>query len=78
MQAAKIFNVPLASIGILDRKRIWLKAIHNTSGLEGDKVRELPREKSFTAHMLLNDKHEVMVIEDSLEDGRQVSAKPCI
>ena len=70
MQAAKIFNVPLASISILDKKRIWIKSIHNDCGLDNEKVRELPREKSFTAHMLLNEKHEVMVIEDSLEDGR--------
>lgn len=70
MQAAKIFNVPLASIGIVDRKRIWIKSTHNDSSQGNEKVRELPREKSFTAHMLLNDKHEVMVIEDSLEDGR--------
>ena len=71
MQAARIFSVPLASIGILDRRRIWLKATYNTTVQEADKpVRQIPRDRSFTSHMLLNERQEVMVVEDALEDGR--------
>lgn len=71
MQAANIFNVPMASIVILDRKRVWLKAAYNTARQAGSKkVLQVPREFSFTAHMLLSEKHEVMVVEDALEDGR--------
>lgn len=71
VQAAKIFNVPLASIGILDGKRIWVKALYH-AGLPADarRVKELPRHKSFMAHMLLSEKQEVMVVEDALEDSR--------
>lgn len=66
MQAAKIFKVPYAAIAIIDRQRVWFKAVHSKTM----KVYEEPRETSFAAYMLLNEKPEVMVVEDTKEDGR--------
>lgn len=66
VQAAKIFKVPHVEIAIIDRHRIWIKAAHGAPA----KGLELSRELSLTSYMLLNEKKEVMVVEDTAEDGR--------
>ena len=66
MQAAKIFKVPYAAVAIIDRKRVWMKAIHSVN----ERTYEVPRDTSFASFMLLNEKKEVMVVEDTQEDGR--------
>ena len=66
MQAAKIFKVPYAAVAIIDRKRVWMKAIHSAN----ERTYEVPRDTSFASFMLLNEKKEVMVVEDTQEDGR--------
>lgn len=58
--------MPTASIAIIDRQRVWMKAIHSRS----HKLWEEPRETSFVAYMLLSDKREVLVVEDTKEDAR--------
>ena len=68
MQAAKIFKVPTAAICIYDRQRLWIKSLHSLK----QKVTEVPRESSFCSYMLLSPKQEVMVVEDTHEDGRSV------
>lgn len=58
--ACRLFEVPIALIGLVDEKRVWFKSI---SGLT---VRETQVEHSFCAHALNRDT--VMVIEDARND----------
>lgn len=56
-----------------------MKALYqNPTPPDGNRVLMLPREKSFLAHMLLSDRNEVMVVEDSLEDSRYISVSPLV
>ena len=66
MQAAKIFKVPRADIAIIDGHQIWMKAAHGPQA----KGPALSRESSLVSYMLLSEKKEVMVVEDTAEDGR--------
>lgn len=60
--AAKILNVPVALVSLVDEDRQWFKSNH---GLD---VSETPREHAFCAHTL-SDKKELL-IENALDDKR--------
>ncbi|MFJ4828814.1 PP2C family protein-serine/threonine phosphatase [Streptomyces sp. NPDC088747] len=59
--AARLFQVPVASVTIVDEDRIWFKAAH---GLEG--VSEIGREPGLCGSAILAD--ETLVIPDTLTD----------
>ena len=60
--AAALFNVPMATITLLDENRQWFKSCQGTAG------REDPRDASFCAHVVYN--REPMVVVDALSDER--------
>ena len=60
--AAKLFNVPIAYVALLDGERQWFKA---RKGLD---VSEPPRELAFCAHAILKD--ETLLVEDATNDER--------
>lgn len=60
--AADIFDVPMASISLIDDKRQWFKS---AVGLD---ERETPRDIAFCAHIIEN--REIMVVEDTATDAR--------
>jgi PAS domain S-box-containing protein len=60
--AAKICDVPIALISLVDRSRQWFKSRVGFEWLE------TPRETSFCAHTILSSK--TMVVEDTLRDDR--------
>lgn len=59
--AARLFDVPLATVTIVDVDRVWFKAAH---GLEG--VREVGRDPGLCASAVLKDG--TLVIPDTLLD----------
>lgn len=59
--AARLFDVPVATVTIVDTDRIWFKAAH---GLEG--VKEIGRDPGLCASAILAD--ESLVIPDTLTD----------
>jgi sigma-B regulation protein RsbU (phosphoserine phosphatase) len=59
--AARLFDVPVASVTIVDADRIWFKAIH---GLEG--VAEIGRDPGLCGSAILRD--DALVIPDTLTD----------
>ena len=62
-----MFAVPYTAITLIDRQRLWVKAMHCA---DGKHYKEVPRDTSVSAHMLLNEKKEVLVVEVILEDTR--------
>jgi len=62
-----MFATPYASITMLDNQRLWVKAMCSS---DGTKFSEVPRDTSVSAHMLLSEKREVLIVEDILEDTR--------
>ena len=60
--AAALFNVPMATITLIDESRQWFKSCQGTAG------REDPRDASFCAHVVYN--REPMVVVDTLSDER--------
>ena len=60
--AARLFNVPIAIINLLDEDRQWFKSCY---GLD---MRETPREIALCAHAILTD--EVLVVTDARQDAR--------
>ncbi|MFJ7769398.1 PP2C family protein-serine/threonine phosphatase [Streptomyces sp. NPDC097107] len=59
--AARLFDVPVATVTIVDTDRIWFKAAH---GLEG--VAEIGRDPGLCGSAILRD--DAMVIPDTLQD----------
>jgi phosphoribosyl 1,2-cyclic phosphodiesterase/CheY-like chemotaxis protein len=60
--ATALFNVPMATITLVDERRQWFKSCQGTTG------REDPRDASFCAHVV--SKREPMVVVDTLSDDR--------
>lgn len=60
--AMRIFDIPIATVTLVDRDRQWFKACR------GFGVRETPRRDAFCAHTILNDG--VMVVPDATRDER--------
>jgi CheY-like chemotaxis protein len=58
--ATVICDTPIGKIGFVDQERVWLKA---KIGFEFD---EIPRERSFSAHVIL--RSDVLVVSDPLAD----------
>lgn len=67
--AAKIFNVPISTVTILDAHRQWFKAA------VGLNVTETPKNISFCQHAI--DVSEALVIENALDDSR-VNQSPLV
>jgi len=60
--ATALFNVPKATITLVDESRQWFKSCQGTAG------REDPRDASFCAHVVYN--REPMIVVDTLCDER--------
>lgn len=60
--ASKVFNVPVALVGLLDGENLWFKSRH------GFALAEISRENSFCGHAILQD--DILVVEDALNDQR--------
>jgi CheY-like chemotaxis protein len=58
--ATVICDAPIGKIGFVDQERVWLKA---KIGFEFD---EIPRERSFSAHVIL--RSDILVVSDPLAD----------
>lgn len=63
--AARIFNVPIAIISIVDHDRIWFKSHH------GLPVQQIDREAGLCASAILN--HEPYILEDASKDVRSLT-----
>lgn len=63
--AAKIFNVPIALITLVDRDRIWFKSRY---GLEN--VEQIGRDPGLCASAILS--NEIFIIEDAKNDPRSL------
>jgi len=63
--AARLFDAPIAQIGLIDEHREWLKSC------VGSSVRERPRDEAFCAHTILGT--DPLIIEDTLADERFAS-----
>jgi len=62
--AKRLFNVPIATISLVDEDRQWFKSCIGLT------VKETPRDISFCGHAILDD--EVFIISDTLQDERFV------
>lgn len=60
--AAKIFDVPIALVTLIDQDRQWFKSHH---GLEADQT---PRDQAFCAHAIMSD--QVLIVPDTYGDTR--------
>ncbi|NJO85347.1 MAG: GAF domain-containing protein [Synechococcaceae cyanobacterium RM1_1_27] len=61
--AAKIFNVPMAWVALIDTNRQWYKA---KVGIDAD---EAPRELTFCSHAMLNPE-QALIVPDATQDER--------
>jgi diguanylate cyclase (GGDEF)-like protein len=60
--AAKLFDVPIALVSLVDENRLWFKSSH---GLE---MSEMSRDTSFCAHAILGE--DVLLVPDAARDER--------
>lgn len=60
--AARVFDVPVSTLGFIDADRLWFKSAHGLA------LREAERDTSFCAHTILDD--EPLVIGDTTADPR--------
>src|ERR1051326_2614294 len=60
--AARIFNVPISQVSLVDEEREWFKARCGMDGNEGE------RRHAFCAHTILRD--DVLIVEDATRDER--------
>lgn len=60
--ATEYFNVKIATISLIDRKREWFKSCVGLTEKEG------PRDISFCGHAMLA--NEIFIVEDTLKDER--------
>jgi len=60
--ATALFDVPMATITLVDERRQWFKSCQGTAG------REDPRDASFCAHVV--SRREPMIVVDTLNDDR--------
>jgi diguanylate cyclase (GGDEF)-like protein len=60
--AKRIFNVPIATISLIDEKRQWLKSV------QGLNACETSRDTAICSHTILQD--DIFVVHDTLEDDR--------
>ncbi|HEX8551199.1 MAG TPA: ATP-binding protein [Abditibacteriaceae bacterium] len=65
--AARIFDVPIALVTLVDEQRQWFKSCWGLADY-GVFLRETPREVSFCTHALAE--HGVMVVPDATQDPR--------
>jgi len=63
--AAKMFNVPIAIISLVDHDRIWFKSAH---GLDGDQI---PRSPGLCSSAILSD--DIYIVEDARNDPRTMA-----
>jgi len=63
--AAKIFNVPIAIITLVDTDKIWFKS---SFGLE---VEEIPRENGLCSSAIMSD--DIYIVEDARADPRALT-----
>ena len=62
--AAKLFDVPIAQISLIDAERQWIKSSYGTDPA----LREVPHAVSFCVHTIRQDS--VMVVSDATQDAR--------
>jgi diguanylate cyclase (GGDEF)-like protein len=62
--AKRLFNVPIATISLVDEDRQWFKSCIGLT------VKETPRDISFCGHAILD--NEIFIISDTLQDERFV------
>ncbi len=60
--AAKIFDVPIALVSLVDQDRQWFKSCH---GLDETQT---PRDQAFCAHAIMSD--QVLIVPDTYGDTR--------
>lgn len=60
--AAKLFDVPVALVGLVDENRLWVKSSY---GLD---TSEMPRDTSFCAHAILGEN--IFLVPDTARDER--------
>ena len=63
--AAKIFDVPIAIITLVDTDRIWFKSSH------GLNVAEIPREKGLCSSAIMS--NDIYIVEDARNDPRTLT-----
>jgi GAF domain-containing protein len=63
--AARLFNVPMAIVSIVDHDRIWFKSHHGTA------AEQIPRDPGLCASAILQG--DVWVVENAAEDPRTLS-----